>query len=74
MNGAKINPETLKGMETEDKINGLIDMVYNIQCQPKLCQSQFVGKKHLWVMAALIIGILIGAEVLGIKDVLRFIK
>ena len=45
MNGAKINPETLKGMETEDKINGLIDMVYNIQCQPKLCQSQFVGKK-----------------------------
>ena len=74
MNGAEIKPETLKEMGIDDKLNALVDMVYNLHCQPRLCQSQFVSKKHLYIVAALIIGILIGADFLEVKDVIKFIK
>ena len=71
MNG--IDKETLKQMNLDGMVKGLIDMVYRLHEinekfvieQPAKCKKHFVQVKHVKIVGALVIAYLVGAKVVS---------
>ena len=62
-----IEKDTLKKMSYHDKVNGLIDMVYELhrvsldylEKQPGKCQKQFLQVRHVKIAGVILIGSLV---------------
>jgi len=71
MNG--IDKETLKQMNLDGMVKGLIDMIYHMHEenqkfwieQPPKCQKTFIKVKHVKIASALIVAYLVGAKVIS---------
>jgi hypothetical protein len=79
MNG--IDKDSLKEMNLNDMVRGLIDMVYNLhkenetffKDQPPICKKRFVQVRHVKIAGITLVAFLLGCGILTWADVISII-